>query len=522
MEARGSRRTAVWRRVLNVCAALVLGFAAAAAARADLLQMKDGRWIEGVKMRLEEKCIVLAYANGDVRVPLDLVEDYVIEGAVASEPATDDAKQKRADGLVSFRGKWMKPEAREKAIRDEVARRTAELLDLRAHQEWRNRWKWETKNFKFESTLAPHIGETYAATLEAYFEEMKKQWGLKVPKDWGKLTVCLYHDRKTFNEVGGARGGTLAYYRFVAPRELNCYYDRLDPEFAMACALHEATHYMVDLIAEKSNYPHWINEATAEYYGASLVDPKSRTVKIGAVQQGRLTELRTEFDVGKRLRLESLIGSNTGDYEHYYWGWSFVHFMMETPAYAKRFKDYFFDLGKAKDVQRTPGDFGMQKITGDECLRVFLKRFKLESLDALEKEWYAYIERLESTGVSGFERAGAQAYSQGAWKFRATRLLKAAIDGGSKSPQTYILYSRCLRMKRTPEGLDESLAVVEKGIRVCDPLSGDLWAERGYCLYALDRKDEGKKCVELAREMNPDDPYLDLEVMQALSGGGDE
>lgn len=510
------------RGLARAAAALVLALASAGAARADLLQMKDGRWIDGVKMRVEEKCVVLAYKNGDVRVPLDLVEDYVIEGAPPADAVTDEAKQKRADGLVQFRGKWMKPEARDKAVRDEIARRTAEMQDLRAHEEWRNRWKFETKNFKFESTLAPRIGEQYAATLEAYFEEMKKQWGLKVPKDWGKLTVCLYHDRKTFSQVAAGRGGVLAYYRFVEPRELDCFYDRLDPDFAMACALHEATHYLADLISEHSNYPHWINEATAEYYGASVVDPKAHTVKIGAIQQGRLTELKSDIDAGKRMRLADLVGSSTGDYEHYYWGWSFVHFMMQTPAYAKRFKDFFFDLAKAKDVERVRGDFGLMGVTGDECLRVFMKRFKLDSLDALQAEWYAYIDRQESSGVSGYERAGAQAYSQGSVKFRAPRLLKAAIDGGSRSPQTFILYSRCLRMKRAPDALTESLAVIEKGIEVCDPLSADLWAERGYCLYSLDRKDEGKKCVELAREMNPDEPYLDLEILQALNGGEDE
>jgi tetratricopeptide (TPR) repeat protein len=321
--------------------------------------------------------------------------------------------------------------------------------------------------------------------------------------------------------VSGGRGGVLAYYKFVAPRELNVFHDRTDPEETLACMYHETTHYLEDLVDEKSQYPHWISEATAEYFGSAVVDPAAKSVTFGAVQQGRLVEAKTEADQNKRPALATLIGSDSGEYSHYYWGWSFVHFMMETPAYRKKFLGYFFDLAKAKDVKREPMAFDFTTVKGDECLRVFQKRFGLANLEALEKEWHAYVDRLQPEGVKGLEQAGQRAYQEGYYRFRAPRQLKAAIDGGSKSAAVQILYARCLLFKATDESRAEALAVIEKAL-AANPIEADLWAEKGMLLYAAGREDEAKPFVALAREMNPEDPYLDIDVMEALKGAQGE
>lgn len=518
------------RTVFRAASAAVLALAAASPAIADVLQLADGRFVDGVKMRVEGQSVVLQYQNGDVKVPFALVEDFVIEGLPPWEPKTDEERAKRAQGLVPFKGKWVKPEVREKGVKDDIAKRKADIEEQKAHQEWRNRYRWETKNFLFESTLSPRLGEKYADLLETYFEDAKKVWGIKVPKDWGKLKVCLYRDRKTFEQTSGGRGGTLAYYRFVAPRELNCYYDRANPELAIQCALHEATHYVVDLIDEDSQYPHWINEAMAEYLGSSEVDVKAKTVKPGGIVGFRLAEVRADIERGRHYGLAELMGGG-GAYEDYSWGWSFVHFMMQTPAHAKRFRQYFFDLAKAKDVNRLRGAFNLETVSGDESLRVFMKRFGIDSLDAIQSEWYAHIEKMATPGVLGLEQAGIDAFWKGMWKFRAPRLLKAAIDGGSTKPQVFVLYSRSLRIaagrERDPSKADavrdEAMAVLEKGIEKCDPLDSDLRAEIGFAMYERGRKDDAKKMIELAREMNPEEPYLDIEILEAFaqSGGGE-
>ena len=60
--------------------ALVFVLSVCGTAAADVLMLKDGRFIDGVKMKREGEEIHLLYENDTVRVPLDRVEDYVIEG----------------------------------------------------------------------------------------------------------------------------------------------------------------------------------------------------------------------------------------------------------------------------------------------------------------------------------------------------------------------------------------------------------------------------------------------------------
>jgi tetratricopeptide (TPR) repeat protein len=286
----------------------------------------------------------------------------------------------------------------------------------------------------------------------------------------------------------------------------------------VAAMFHEANHYLTDLVDEKFQYPHWLNEGMAEYYGASRWDPATGRMTVGHVQDGRLIEVRQEIEAGGRKRLEDLVSSEARDYDHYYWGWSFVHFMMESPKYQKRFKQFFLDLARARDVKRQPSSFGFREVSGLECLDVFKKRLGLKDADlqTLEREWWAHIEALEPDGVRGLELAGQAAYRQGRAMFRAPRLLKAAIDGGSQDLTTHLLYARCLLMRS--ETWEQALAVALRATQI-DPLEPDAWATLGFCLHRMDRKEEGQRYVALAREMNPAEPYLEIDIVEALSEG---
>ncbi len=418
------------KRAAAVAATLVALLAAHAGA-ADIVQLKDGRIIDTVPMRVDGDDVILEYENGEVRVAAARIEDYVIDGK--PPPAVDDsevARAKRAKGLVPYKGKWITPARRQKFIEKDVAEKRKEIEDIRAHAEWRNRYQFDTKNFDYESTLAPSLNDLHAEMLEAYFATFKKEWGIKVPKDWGSLKVCFYSSQDEFHRTGGVGGGTLAYYRFVAPRELNCYYDRNDPEASLSYMFHEANHYLTDLMHEKFQYPHWVNEAMAEYWGASVWDAKKKVWKIGEIQQGRLVELQNDLAAGKRLGLADLIDSER-DYRHYYWGWSFVHFMLETPKYAKGFKKFFVDLARAKDVKRVPYGNEFKTVTGEECLRVFEKRLKVKDLHALQEEWYAYIE-----GPRDHRNAGSRASRTRLVLPRPAPARDAPAEGGDRRRQS--------------------------------------------------------------------------------------
>lgn len=506
----------------NAAALLAAALLAAPAYADDILQLKDGRVVEGLAMRLEEPHVVLAYKNGEIRVPLTLVEDYVIAGRMP-DADTEEAKAQRANGMVFYRGKWMKPEARAKLVKKEIEERKAAIAEEKAHSEWRNRYQFDSKYFRFESTLSESQNKHFSALLDSYFEVFKKDWSISVPKDWGKLKVCVYPDMESFRKGAGAGAGTLAYYKFVPmpERELCFFNSRTDLRMTETVMFHECNHYLVDLFSEGLRYPHWIGESMAEYYGGSTFDARTKSVKVGQIQEGRLAEIRSDIDEGKKFTISELI-LESPHYEDYSWGWSFTHFLMETPAYKKKFRQFFVDLARAPDVDRKPWGGGNQHkftvVDNEECMRVFRKRMGLRdvaAVDKLQAEWHAYVEKLEAPGVRGYEEAGKSAFWNGEWRFRAPRLLRLAIEKRSRDPETYIALSRCLRLKG-PESLQEALDVMTKACEI-DPLNADVWAERGFVLKLMGQDAESKRLIELAYELDPAGYFVDFQTIMLES-----
>ena len=497
---------------------------AAATAGADILQLKDGRIVDGVKMQKEKDAVLVFFKNGIVRVPMEVVEDVLIEGAPPPDPVTEEEKVKRAQGLAPWKGKWIQVAARDKELKKELAAREKAIAEYRKHKEWRNRYQFKSKNFEFESNLPQAINDDYAEILETFFREFGKLWKVQVPKDWGRLRICFYATAEDFIRTGGVQGA-YAYYRFVAPRELNFYYDRYDVPFSISCLYHEASHYLTDLVASVNGfqYPHWVNESLAEYYGAAVWDSEKKTMTMGGLQHGRLEDVRSDRAQEKPYGLRRLLTSMRGDYEHYTWGWTFTHLMMESPKYRQKFMKFYWDLSHASDVRRKPGGMGFTYVeSGDEILRVFLARMGLKEtdLDALEKEWYAHIDAMDTSSLRGLEEAGKRAYRENKWRFKAPRLLKAAIDKGSRKPEVWSSYARCLYLKGDEASRAEAAKVMEKACEV-DPLYASLWAERGYLTYAAGNKEEGQRMLALAEEMDPEGDFYSLEgFLMILSSVG--
>jgi tetratricopeptide (TPR) repeat protein len=491
-----------------------------AAALADLVQLKDGRFVEGVPAAVDGTNLVLKFKNGEVKVPLALVESYFIEGQVPPAPETEEGRAKAAQGLVPWKGKWLKPADRDKAMKAELAARRADLEEAKKHSQWRDRYKFTSKYFTFESTLPKSMNEQYSQLMDAFFEAFKKDWGLgSPPKDFEpKLKVCFYSTYEDFQNIGGAPGA-LAYYRFVAPRELNFFNARTDPRQTTTVMFHEATHYLEDYHSYPFNSPHCMGEGMAEYYGASTWDPKTKTLKTGEIQEGRLAEVKSDIDTGRFYSLTEYLDADSRDYEDYYWGWSFWHFMMSTPAYQKKFKAFFVDLAKGRGVERRPtGQGALVAVSTDEFVRVFKDKLGIKDLAALEKEWHEYVKNLDAPTVRGYEQAGKRAYGEGRVKFRAPRLLKKAVEMGSRDRDTMLCYARCLRRKGE---MEQALGLVDKAIEV-DPLDAELWSERSYLLRANGDAEGAKQTLALARELDPDAAFFDMEdLAEKLGGGGD-
>ncbi len=506
-------------RLLTLLALLALSSSDATVppAGADTLLLTDGRTVDCPKAEKQaDGSWKITFQNGEIVVPGNQVKDAFLTGAQGYEPKNDEEREKVAKGLVPHDGKWMPTSERDSRLAKRAAETKKRIEEAKAHREWRNRYKAKTANFEFEYTIPPDIAKGYMDLMETYYSVFTKQFGVsRPPKE--KLKVCFYHDYETFLEVSGAGYGTLAYYRFVAPRELNFYYDRLRPEQTMAIMFHEAQHYLSHLMNLKFHIPHNFSEAFAEYYGGSTWDAAKKSMGTGGLQEGRLTEIQTDIAAGEKKPLLKFLRNELG-YEDYTWGWSFVHFLMETPKYQKKFKQFYLALPNGKDVARTPFQMDMVTVEGDALLKAFQKYLGAEDIPALEKEWYDYIDKnLKVQTVAGLEEAAFAAASTGR-SIRARRLFKEAVDKGSTNPVVYLRYGELLR----GEGSEQAEAMFRKGLAI-DSLNAELYTELGRTIRGRSgeaNEAEGKRLIKLAAELDPDNVETWLLVEDALEKAG--
>jgi len=191
-------------------------------------------------------------------------------------------------------------------------------------------------------------------------------------------------------------------------------------------------------------------------------------------------------------------------YEHYTWGWSLVHFLMNQPRYQKKFQKFVVSLAKDKNVRREMMG-NLKTVRGEEIYRVFryyMGLKKEEDVKALESEWHGYIEEnLQLVTSRGKEKAAAAAMSSYPTRpIRAKRLFGEAIEAGSTNPITYHKYADLLADdgKHT-----EAIAMWKKAIEF-DPLNPQFYARMGRAIAKKGDEDEGARLVRLAKEIDPD------------------
>lgn len=495
-------------RVAALAAALVLPDALA---RADAVLLRDGRTVECPKVeKLPDGGVKLHFQNGEVVVRADLVKEAFVSAADGAYVPKDDAEKARLEkGLVPYGGKWVPKAERDAAVARRAAEARKRIEEAKAHREWRNRYKEKTANFEFEYTLPPDLAKGYMELMEGYFAYFTRTWNVPRPKE--RLKVCLYHDYETFLEVSGAPRGVIGYYRLTPPRELNFYYDRMQPQQTQEVMFHETQHYLSHLFDLRFFIPHWISEAMAEYYGGSTWDPATKKMTTGGLQEGRLTEVQTDIARGERKPLGKLLDNSLG-YHDYTWGWTFVHFMMETPKYGKKFQAFYRTLATSKDVRRdVRGE--MVTIAGDELSRGFQKALGVTDVAALEKEWYAYIDtKLKLESVAGYEAA---AFSAGYQRpLRAKRFFKLAVEKGSRNPAVYLRYGDLISAEESSTALD----LYRKGLEL-DPLNPELWLALGRHTRGLGGEANtaaGEKMIALAAELDPESVETWMLVQEAL------
>lgn len=522
-------------RALLACA---LGAALALPARPDTLFLQDGRIYEDVALERSGDSVTVWFENGQVVLPLSAVLDAFDQDGPGLVPATEEAEQKIAEGLVFFQDQWVRPKVRARKVEKILAARRAEAEEIKASRLWRNRRTEETKHFEVEYTVAPAIFDDFRDLMEAYYGLFSKRWKIRTPRGFGKLKVHFYVDPENFYQVTGASRGTLAFFRFVeAPYELHFYYDRLDPRGTERDLLHELGHYLHKLVDVDFRFSHWPGASLAEYFSTVRWDERRKKVDVDPrVLEDRLISIRKDIEDGERVSLVDLVeGCNERAFRDYTWGWSLVYFLMSREDTRKDFEKFFLALARGKDVQREGRSIGHKiryaRVEGDEMLRLFRKHMGLRKdsdLAELETAWHRFVENeLDVVTSRGLARAAAQARRHGR-KLRARRLYEEAIAAGGAIGLTHHRYAVVLgELKKPAEAWEQWAAAVE-----LDPLVPEYYIAWGESLIeavvakegdpepseaaTTARKEEGKRLLRLAQEIEPDNLYLETHLERLL------
>lgn len=486
----------------------------AATATADFLVTKDGRVVDGKKITRAEGGVRVAFENGEVFVAEALIGDLMIDGEALAPAVSEEEKLQAAKGMVRFEGRWMTPKSRDAELKKRMDKRLADLQLFKEHSQWRNRHKVSSKNFEFEHTLMPEVFENYRELMEAYFAQFLRDWKIAPPKGLGKLKVCLYSNYDDMIQIGGAGGGVLGYFRFIPPLELNFFHERLDVAFTEEVMFHETNHYLQKLMDMEFSMPHFPGESLAEYYGASHWDPVKKKLTTGLILEGRLVEVQDDIAGGTMMSLEKLVSTGRM-YEHYTWGWTLAHFLMNDKRYAPKFQKFIVGLVSAKDVKREVNGQNLKDVEPAEVFSAFKRYLDIkdgEALKKLEEEWHAYVkEKLTLVTPRGKEEAAKSAMNTGR-SIKAKRLFKEAIEGGSTNPMTFHRYAGLLARDNKK---DEALAMWKKAIAM-DPLTGEYYWDMAW--HVKDEAEQ-KRLRKLAKELDPDGSYSELIDLTGLKDG---
>ena len=509
------------RFVLALALSLALGLPARAF---DTLCLKDGRIFDQVVLQRGEGTILVKFQNGQLAVPLDKILECVIENDTGFVPTTDEERQRVAEGLVHFQGKWVKPAEREARLKKLVAEQRANVEKLKQTRLWRNRVIVDSKTFSHEYTVPPPVFADCSELMEAYYAEFVKRWKIKKPRDLGKLRVRFYAEPDDFYQVTGVPRGVLAFFEFAEPPyRLQFYYDRLDPVGVERDMLHEFGHYLQSLIEPGFHYPHWPGESLAEYYSTAVFDRKTKKITVEpVVLEERLIEIQRDIEEGSRVGLEELIkGGNDHNYHDYTWGWSLIHFLMSDPVMAKSFEDFYIGLARSRSVSREGvsafKNLRIDRVEGEEMLDLFKKEMGLKKdadVRALEIAWHDYVQNdIAVTSSRGLARAALKSKVSGR-QHRAKRLYEEAIAAGDADALTHHRYAELLEEMKELAGAREHWA---KAVEL-DSLVPDFYIEWGKSL--LDEaatKEEGKRLLKLALEIEPDNLYLEQNLEELLA-----
>ncbi len=387
---------------IRIPAAIVAACVLAAPAVAfDKLLLKDGRAVEGQIVKGEQLDVtVLKIGKVEIPIPNAIIDKVWVENLEGYVPKNKQEEEYLKKGMVLFEGTWMSRTRRETELKKRAEADKTALAAALKRQDWRNAVEETSPHFICTSNCTDEIRKEYLGRLEAYYKYFTDEWGISLSPGEvkGKMKFMLYRDYDDFLRVTGKPYGVGGFFSWFKG-ELQLYHDVEDPDETRDTLFHEGNHLLTYLIDTRFRYPTWVNEGMAEYYGTTEIDEKGK-FHVGGLQYGRIVALRTDKANGKFKRLRDeimLIDQDEYGYWHYAYGWSFVHFMMESPKYGAGFKGFFATLPKNRELDveiKTYSDLnGSLRVPSLESVVAALEKRFGKTVEELEAEWLDHIEQ---------------------------------------------------------------------------------------------------------------------------------
>jgi tetratricopeptide (TPR) repeat protein len=150
----------------------------------------------------------------------------------------------------------------------------------------------------------------------------------------------------------------------------------------------------------------------------------------------------------------------------------------------------------------------MYSIKQADVFTIFQREMGLKDASAVRKlnaEWQDdVLSKLKQVSCYGYEKAGLEA-RRDKRNLRATRLLKTAIEKGSKNP---LVFRALAEIYAEDDKVEEAMGAWKKALEI-DPFDEDVYAKMAFCTKRKDRK-ESERLRALAIELGADDPWVHL------------
>lgn len=416
-------------RMPRTFALLALGALLSPTASAfDKVLLKDGRLIEGKLLKSEDPAFVrIRLAGVDIPINAEMVDKTFVEDLENYVPKDETEEKYLKKGWVLFEGRWMSRTRRESELNKRKKADKDAIDKARREQRWSNAKEFDTTHFEIKSNCPQEVLDDYVDRLEDYYKNFMGHWNIKLAPSLKKKKqkFFLYRNYDDFLAITETSPGVQGFFNWVLG-ELHLYHSDTKPDYTISVLYHEGNHLLTHLIDPNFKYPMWMNEGMAEYYGSAVVEENGDFI-VGGLQYGRMATMRTDAEKGNEIPLMEVLTAEQGEYSarHYAYGWSFVHFLMESEQYRDTFRKFFAKLPENRDVDRE-NHSGATLIAGKEYNIVITVPDTQSVIDVLEDELGKSIEELEAEWLE-FQ---AQAYGDltGPAYYHAAQLSRAFGD----------------------------------------------------------------------------------------------